>query len=231
MAQRVDRKRFWEHKILGWEQGRYQPGEGGGGLLEALADRASASLRFRLRSAGELLTPHVEGASVLDLGAGSGRLAEALMPAGARAYHGVDLAEAAVEAGRARAVAEGWDAVTFERAAVTDLGTRDADVVVSLGLLDWLDDDELEATFAVAPDAHVLHAVAEKQLALTQLIHRSYAWLAYGHRTGSYVPRYYDVAWLGALAGRHLSRPLRVWRHPELTFGAYLTTLPVGDPL
>ncbi len=224
-----DKQRFWERKILDWEVGRYEPGRVRHGLLEALADRASASLRFRLKSTGELLAPHVSGAKVVDLGCGSGRLGEALLEAGAARYTGYDVAASAVEAGKARAESLGWgDRAAFVCAGVSALPPLEADLVVSLGLMDWLTDEEMAQVFQASGDAHFLHAIAEKRISPTQWIHRAYCWAAYGYRTAGYVPRYHDAGAFASSIRRFRPGPVYVWRHPSLTFGAYMTSLPIG---
>lgn len=231
MARSFDRGRFWEDKILTWEEGRYAPERSSGGLLEWFADRASASLRFRLASAGELLAPHVAGRHVVDVGSGSGRLAEAIVAAGAASYHGLDIAAAAVEAGRRLAASHGWDHVHFTQGGLPDLPDIPRDLVVSLGLTDWLPDAELDALFAWSGDAHYLHAVPERLARPDQWVHRAYVWVAYGHRTGGYVPRYFDLRAFAQRIQAHHPAPVRVWRDPRLSFGTYLTDLPIGEAL
>lgn len=227
----ADRKRFWEKKILVWEGGRYAFDNAHLPLMERLADRASDSLRFRLQFAGELLHDHVAGKNVADIGCGSGLLADALFAAAAAHYRGVDIAESAITAARKRAHDADWgDAASFEVGTVLELDDLDdADVVVSLGLTDWLTDDELHRLHALGGQAHFLHAISERRATPAQWLHRAYCWASYGWRNGGYVPRYYDVAWYADLARQHREGDVYVVRHPRLSFGAILTSLPVGE--
>lgn len=227
----VDPRKFWEEKIIGWEEGRYGQSDKGG-LLEAAANRASRSLRFRIKIAGELLAPHVSGKKVVELGCGSGLLAPVLMQAGAESYLGLDIAENAIDAANDRARELGLpDTVGFKVARVADLDDLDADLVFSLGLLDWLSDDELEKLFRVSGQAHFLHAIAEKRFSIFQWLHRLYVQLAYGHRTGSYRPRYFTAKRIAELAQAQAKRPAYVYRDPRLSFGALVSSLPVGEAL
>lgn len=217
---------FWQARILDWERGRYGVEGVRRGPLERLADRASDSLRFRLESAGDLLAPAAEGCRVVDLGCGSGLLGRRLLDAGASSYIGYDIAPAAIDAARARAKEEGWDSrARFEVATVADLDALDADLVVSLGLTDWLSDDDLDRVFALGRGAAFLHAYSEARPSLQRWLHTAYCYAAYGYRTQGYVPRYLDTGWFTALARRHHEGPVQVWRHPRLAFGAYLTSL------
>lgn len=227
----IDPKQFWEGKIAAWETGRYDRAQGGK-PLERLADAASSSLRFRLRSTAELLAPHVRGLRVADLGCGTARLARPLLQAGAASYVGVDIAASAIDGARARASEEGWAAVAeLHVGSVRTMPPLQADLVVSLGLVDWLDDAELDTMFARSGGAHFMHAISERRAAPAQWVHRLYTRVAYGWWNGGYVPRYHRADHLPRIAVAHRPGPFFIWRHPELSFGAYITTLPIGEPL
>lgn len=227
----TDPREFWEGKIDGWETGRYDR-KASGRPLEAIADAASSSLRFRLKSAGELLAPLVQGKRVADLGCGTGRLGAALIAAGATSYLGVDIAQAAIDGAKERSAAEGWaDRATFLVGGVRDLPQLDVDLVVSLGLVDWLTDEELSVMFARSGKADFLHAIGEKRFSPAQWAHILYTRVAYGWWNGGYVPRYFSADHLPRLASPTRSGPFRVWRHPGLSFGAYITTLPIGEAI
>lgn len=231
MNRPVEPKEFWENKILDWETGRYKRTGRSASLLESVANRASMSLRFRLATAIRLLAPHVEGRRVVELGCGSGLLATHLIALGTASYQGFDFAANAVELASRRAAEDGIsDRARFEVCAVADLGSLEADIVVSLGLFDWLDDDELDTIFRVSGEADYLHAIAERSATPTQWLHRLYVHLAYGHRTGSYVPRYYSTAEIEDIIRRHGAKPMRVVRARRISFGAILTSLPDEVP-
>ncbi len=224
----TDPQQFWEDKILRWEADRYGQGADRSSWLERLASHLSGSLRARLALAQELLRPHVAGRRVVELGCGSGLLAEPLVDAGAASYRGIDIASTAIA--RARERTRGTRAasrIAFEQGDVASLAPLEADVVFSLGLFDWLTPAEIDAVFAAGRGADYLHAIAEKRRSPSRYLHRAYVFLSYGHRTGAYVPRYFDVADLQATAARHDPRPMRVFRSPRLSFGAFVTTLPL----
>ena len=222
----VSEKDFWEEKILAWEDNRYGSQAEDSSWLERVARWSSGSLRFRLAWTAQLLKDQVAGRRVVELGCGSGLLAESILEAGASHYLGVDISLGAVERGRQRVAGGPWEQrASFQQGGIADLETLNADLVFSLGLLDWLDDPMVEWVFALGGEAHYLHAIAEKSNHPYQLLHRLYVHLAYGHRTGGYVPRYYRLSQLAPMIARHHAGPLRVLRHRRLAFGALLTSL------
>lgn len=220
---------FWEGKILQWEAGRYGRVSGAQPLLERAANRLSASLRFRLFITGELLAPFVAGKSVLELGCGSGLLAPRIMAAGAASYLGVDFAAAAIGNARRLAAAAGLSgAARFQQGAADGPDIAASQIVFSLGLFDWLDDEEIARVFARHPKSDFLHAISEPR-SLGRLAHRVYCRLAYGFRTKGYVPRYQGAERIAGIYRRYGAKPVYVYRHKKLGFGALVTTLPVTD--
>ncbi len=226
----VDPRQFWEQKILTWEEGRYGSTLEGRTLLESAANRSSASLRFRMAVAKQLLRPFVAGKHVVEIGCGSGLLAKDILAMGAVNYTGYDIAEAAVIQAKIRARDNHIeDKAYFEVRSVMDLSDLKADIVISLGLIDWLNDDELEILFKSGRSAQYLHAIAEKRPSISQFLHRIYVYLAYGHRTGSYVPRYYTVTELKSRIQRYNPKDVRIFRHSKLSFGTFISDLPIDE--
>ena len=224
----VDPKQFWEDKLLTWEQGRYGKPERSLGPLEWIANRSSTSLRYRVAIVPELLRPFLAGKRVVELGCGSGLLAARLIDYGAASYLGIDIAETAIR--RARESHSGRDArIAFSVGGVADLQPLAADLVMSLGLFDWLRDDEIANVFTKSGAADFLHAIAERRPGLQQWLHRAYVQLAYGYRTESYRPRYFTCERIETLATAAVPRPLYVYRHRQLSFGALISSLPVGE--
>jgi SAM-dependent methyltransferase len=223
----IDPQQFWEEKILLWEADRYGQGSARSSWLERLASKLSGSLRARLALAQEVLRPHVAGRRIVELGCGTGLLAEPLVEAGAASYLGIDIARSAVATARERTgTSPVASRIAFEQGNVASLPPLAADIVFSLGLFDWLTPAEIDAVFAAGREADYLHAIAERRFSPSRYLHRAYVYASYGHRTGAYVPRYFDVAELRAAAARHNPRPMRVIRSPRLSFGAFVTTLP-----
>lgn len=224
-------KTFWESRILDWEAGRYSLHDTRRNWLERLADRSSNSLRFRMETASSALMQFVPGRRVLELGCGSGRLAARLIASGATEYTGVDIAQSAVDAGNAAAEHAGLsEQVRFVCHDVTRLDPFKADIVFSLGLFDWLTPEQIRTLFASCQGMEFMHSISEQRGGLSQRLHQLYVYLAYGHKSGGYVPQYYSIQQMREVAGVSVSN-MNVFRHPRLHFGAIITSLPLPNSI
>ena len=225
-----DPKEFWDKKILSWEVGRYGTPAKRVGIVEWIANRSSMSLRFRIRVVPQLLEPHLHNRRVVEIGCGSGLLARPLLDRGAASYVGIDIAEAAIA--RARERSENIDPrIEFVCGGVDQAMSRPGDIVISLGLFDWLNESEIEELFQRSGDADVLHAIAERRPGFQQSLHRLYLRLTYGHDANAYRPRYFLPTQIVALAAKAATRPLHIYRDRRLSFGALISTFPIGPTI
>lgn len=222
----VDPKGFWENKILQWETGRYKDTRYGG-FLEKIANSASNSLRFRIEVTEKILAPHVKDRHIVELGCGSGLLSRPLIEAGALSYTGYDIASVAINNAKKAARNDNLgDNVRFFEKSLDQLTEIQGDIVFSLGLLDWLDDNQLDHLFTIQGSADWLHAIAERRPSISRILHAAYVHISYGYKTGTYIPRYYNINEISDRSSV-LGKPVNVYRDPRLSFGAILATLPV----
>jgi len=223
----MNQKSFWDNKILTWERDRYGD-KGSSSLLESFARRASSSLHRRIELTIEILEPRVAGKNILELGCGTGRLAESLILAGALTYTGIDIAKTAVDIASRNAEDKGLsNVVHFEAGEVRTASRNDVDIVFSLGLLDWLTDDEIEHIFSNFKGADFLHSISEKRFSVQQVLHRLYCYVAYGYKTNGYVPRYQSIDQIVRALEKSSATNLSVIRDPGMKFGTLLTSFRV----
>lgn len=225
MKAETEPKQFWEDKILEWEKSRYSKTVKDQSFLEQLAGRASDSLRYRLHLGVQLLVPYVKGRRVIELGCGSGLIAEALLDSGAKSYLGVDISEKAIDVAKQRLVDAGLgQKADFLAADVLALPAIEGDIVLSLGLLDWLTLSEVSTVLKQTSGMEYAHSFSEKRMSIGQLIHRAYVNISYGHRTGSYVPRYYTANEMIEAVKQYSPAKVQVVRDPKLSFGAFIVS-------
>lgn len=230
MKRIINPKEFWETKITKWEEDRYDGLHRGQPVIEKVAGFFSRSLLFRLEIARKLLLPYVKGKRIVELGCGSGLLAEEFIRADAREYLGIDIAESAIQGAQQRlAVSKYISRMRFERFDITsEIKSFDADLIVSLGLFDWLTKEEIKAVFEKTRGLDFFHSISEQRpLSLQQTLHRLYVYFAYGHKTGTYVPKYYKAADIVGIARPFFLKDINIYRNRKLSFGVILTTLPI----
>lgn len=224
---KVDRKQFWNAKILGWESDRYSQQGRPANFMESLAKKFGG-VNERLVQARRIILPNIAGKRVVELGCGSGLLAEDLIGAGAVSYHGIDIAERAVEQAAERVRAKGLaEKVTFAAGEVGQETRYDADFVFSLGLLDWLTLKEVENIFRASDGGDFLHSFSEDRKSIWVPIHKAYVYMKYARKDPDYVIRYDDAEELRALAASCTEKDLHIFRDKKMTFGTFITTLPI----
>lgn len=218
-------REFWNEKLIGWEEDRYSSGAQGRGFLENLA-RQFSGLPERMATAQRVLMPRVAGKRIIEVGCGTGALAESLIEAGAESYLGFDIADSAVSSAQERVNKAGLsEKIEFRQGGVADIVDVEADIVFSMGLLDWLTHSEIESVFALVEGAEYLHSFSEKSLSIWRLIHIVYVFIAYGHKTGKYKPAYHTLAELSEIALRHNTKPIVPIRKAGMRFGCFMTSL------
>lgn len=223
----LDRKQFWNDKILTWESERYEQQGPPASFMERFA-KEFGGVNERLEIAKRIMLPNVRGKRVVELGCGSGLLAESLIEAGAASVHGIDIAETAIKHAQERIKAKGIsDKVSFAAGEVGHQQRFDADFVFSLGLLDWLTWEEVENIFRASNGGDFLHSFSENQKSIWVPIHKIYVYIKYARKNKNYVIRYDDAEELRRLAAKHTDKKLSIYRNKRMRFGAFITTLPV----
>jgi SAM-dependent methyltransferase len=184
--------RFWDAKIGGWDHTRYlRPNP----------------VWWRSRLAAERINAQ-PACHVVDLGCGGGRLLEQLR---GHRLTGVDFSAAALELAARRC--PGAD---FQRLDLSCQPLPEADLYVGLGLLDWLQPDQIGALLGALGDKPFLFSFSEWRLSPWLALHWIYIRLT--TRAGQPRPAYHRAGWLQ----QQVERPTNIWRDRRLHFGAFL---------
>ena len=141
---------YWKEHMLSWEAGAYYKDSS---ARPAFWDRVSSIFRgkamyVRMDAALQLVSPHLAGLHVLDIGCGSGRFAFQLLAAGAERVVGIDVSPAAIEAADARRrQSPSADRLEFRVMDVTlpSAELPPVDLITALGVIEYFDARELSA--------------------------------------------------------------------------------------
>lgn len=184
---------FWNDRAANWDASRYGESKSTMSLLHAIARNPDESVHFRNHIVLEHLTPHIDGKHVVELGCGTGRLAQTLIERGAASYTGYDFAANAIAIAEQRTAEQNLqERVHFNCADTSTLTAIDADFVFSMGLLSWIPLAQVEHVFSITRGIDFLHNFSEKRLSVRQMVKFIHSRLI---ATGTFHPRSrpYDV--------------------------------------
>jgi len=221
-ARPADRESYWDRRILQWERARYD-----GRIpwrlppVEWAAALRPGPTRLRRTLALHMIAPYLPGRHVVEAGCGTGRLAEAIIRCGAASYVGLDVSREAVAQARRRAVE-----AAFIHCPATEL-PENRDLVVSLGLLDWMSDEELRAFFLKHGQADFLHTFSERSANPRKLAQRAFRRVAAALRPRVPRPRFLTLEHLRGLMPPAFSARARALRAPGLRDAVFITSLPL----
>jgi cyclopropane fatty-acyl-phospholipid synthase-like methyltransferase len=141
---------YWKEHVLSWEASAYYKDRS---TRPAFWDRVSSIFRgramyVRMDAALQLVSPHVSGMRVLDIGCGSGRFAFELLAAGAEHVTGIDVSPPAIEAADAqRSRSSSGNRLDCRVLDVTQPGAElpQVDLITALGVIEYFDVPALSA--------------------------------------------------------------------------------------
>ena len=225
----VDKKKFWENKIIGWEDIRYKSLSNNQSFFEKFVNKTNKTLIFRLNTALEILKPLIKDKKVVELGCGSGFLAKEIINYGASSYTGYDISENAISRAISLSNENNYnDKTKFYSKSILEMTELDADYVFSLGLTDWLDDKEIDHLFKISKNSENLHSISEEKKSISQLLHRAYVFLSYGRKTKGYAPRYLKSKKIIETIKLHSNKNVFEYRNKRMSFGIFLSTFPIN---
>ena len=205
-----EKTKFWNQKILSWEENKYKK-------VFKWFD-VNSSVKYRLYLASALLNQMSEGKSLLELGCGSGLLWERINSLNIKNYTGVDFSKTAIDVFQ-------FKVQDFKNRNQVSLFCEDcmentypADIVISLGLLDWLSIERIKKMAESYKNSWYLHSFSEKSLSFSQVMHFLYSRVNYK----IYFPQYRSADDLSSIFGSKA----RIYRDPKLSFGAFIYHLP-----
>lgn len=222
----IDKKQFWEDKIIGWENLRYNKKETNFNLFEKTVDKTNNTLIFRLNFAFKILEPLVKNKDVVELGCGSGFLAQKFIEIGANSYTGYDISEKAIL--RAKEIMKDQketNKINFYAKPILDLEKLKADYVFSLGLTDWLTDNEIDHMLKVSSDCDSLHSISEKKISISRFLHQLYVYISYGYKSKGYAPRYLSSKEFSEKMNHYTKKKTYEFRDKKLSFGMFVSTI------
>ena len=181
-------KIFWNNKILRWENSRYF--NNSISLNEKIASIFSNSLFARREILLKLIKDKIKNKNIIEIGCGSGLLCNKIISHGAKSYFGIDFSSNAIE--RAKKINLKYiksNQATFSVIEVAKLKSIKQDLILSLGLIDWLNNDDLLHLSKISKNKLFIHSFSRKKVSFSQYIHKIYVFFSYKNKTTFY-PKY-----------------------------------------
>ena len=171
----LESKKYWNKKIIEWEKSSYGGSSKELSFIEKVATRFRAPIKKRRKILLNLLKDMVKSKTVLELGCGSGDLCFEFLKLGATKVIGIDIAEVAIKAACEKAIAAKLQdkAVFFIKDIREDVSLPDADFVVGLGFIDYIDAETLKKLFACIKRRFIF-SFPEKKKNLINILHFIY---------------------------------------------------------
>lgn len=226
---RSDLKEFWEETIKDWDSHRHGANTQAMPLLYRLTHTPSEAVRFRKQVVLDHLKAHVKNKRVIELGCGTGRLAQQIIDCGAASYLGYDIADNAVAMAQNLLSTESIDdRITFKQADIGELNTLDADFIFSMELFPWLNNEQIDHLFSICSDTDFLHTSNERGFNLRQKLRIFHQRLT---GTEKYQVTLRNADAIFNVAKRYGCKQLFVFRHKNLATLSCLSSLPFPDHL
>ena len=215
----INKIEFWNSKIIEWEKNRYS---------KRVHSIISGSVNNRMLIAFNMLKHCSRDLVVVEAGCGTARLMPLLLESGVRKYIGIDFSPCAIEAARERAKELGvFSRIDLIQEDITKLKMIKADLCFSLGLFDWLTDQEICFLLNNIKTRYYLHSFSEKRMNIQQALHRIYVYLKYGYKTKTYIPRYYEREQIDSISTQcGLEKP-EYCIDSRMNFGCFAYNLPL----
>jgi ubiquinone/menaquinone biosynthesis C-methylase UbiE len=212
----IDRKEFWDKKILNWENDKYNKKP----LLKFVNFNHSVQERQRLTI--QFLKNRLQGKVVFEGGCGSARLLESFRDFGIKKYIGVDISEAAINDAKTRAQKLGLDQIELIQGSLSELPPQKVDICFTNGVLDWMELDDINKFIQTVETKDFLHTYSEKRTSLAQWAHQAYVFCMYGYKTKKYVPQYYTQKTIEQFFQKTTDKKLNFYRSNDLTFSTFV---------
>ncbi len=148
--QKSESAKYWEEHLLSWEASAYyKEGQQNANWWDRLSTVFRGDAMYvRMNAALDLVTPHIIGMSVLDVGCASGRFSFRMLQAGASKVFGIDISTEAIETAKKHSGELGLqDKLDFAVADVVQPKSPlpGVDLVTALGVIEYFNTDDMSA--------------------------------------------------------------------------------------
>ncbi|MGZ3690561.1 MAG: methyltransferase domain-containing protein, partial [Pseudobdellovibrio sp.] len=164
------------------------------------------------------------GINVVELGCGTGRIYELLKNKDEIQYTGIDISFEAIEKARetfSKHKSARWLCLSVEEIKAADF--QKADFFFSAGLIDWLNDEQIEIVNRLVGDRPFIHSLSLEEKNVKTKVHKAFSFILSLFQKINYKPRKYPLEQIESLFGD--SQKIKITRDPIFSFGAFVHNL------
>ena len=142
--------KYWEDHLLSWEASAYyKEGQQNANWWDRLSTVFRGDAMYvRMDTALNIVQPHIDDMTVLDVGCASGRFSLRMLQAGARKVYGTDISNEAIDLAKKQSVEQGLqDKLEFSIADVVQPKSPlpQVDLVTALGVIEYFNAEDMSA--------------------------------------------------------------------------------------
>lgn len=169
-------RKYWDLCIIRWEKDTY--GFRNRNIIERLSFILRRPLRRRFEIALYLLKPYLPYYKILELGCGSGLLCEELLKNDVKDITCVDISLTAIQRAENRINKNNFAKQNYKFLCedALKIDYSDYNIIVGIGLLDWLEIDEIKELFDRIKDKFFVLSFSQRKWNIFSILHRFY-WL------------------------------------------------------
>jgi len=171
----MEPKEYWDKKIIDWEESSYENICKELSLIEKIATRFRNPIKKRKEILLDLIKDKIKDKTILELGCGSGKLCFEFLNSGARRVIGMDISDEAIKAAKEKSISLGLEKVSefFVADLKNDIDLPNADFVVGLGFIDYIDIHSLKKLFTKIKGEFIF-SFPQKKMNLINMLHYVY---------------------------------------------------------
>lgn len=204
---------FWINEITNWEIQRYK------GLFSKIL---YSSLHYRQNYLIFILSQIPEGSHVVEIGCGSGKLYDLLPNKNKIKYSGYDISPEAIKIAGEKHRAS--DNVQWHCIEAHNIKNIRAEYVVTAGLLDWLNDVEIESLLTKNNFTYHVHSFSGQSESWAKRVHKFFSFFVSKTKKIHYSPRVFTESQINKLCAS--IGTLKFVSHTKLSFGRFVHNLP-----
>ncbi len=173
-----EQKKYWNEFIIDWDESVYNSNSEGMILREKIATYFRGVLVTRMNFAIESLKEFIKNKKVIELGCGTGRFSKSLYDLGAHSVEGTDISDLAIKKANELFRKDLIPDEKFKFISTDlnsyELNTDSNSVIVGLGILQYLSDEEIINFFKNKKNNNVFFEFHEDKTTLLEIIHTIY---------------------------------------------------------